>query len=512
MRGATRNLRRGVAGLAWASGISTHVLRCESCSALRRCTPALLLAVPLIAGCARRESVDVKSASPPVPTTSVVSVTVSPAAVGPARVAPTVSACRAGCDRATRGTFAAWLGFDPADGEKLFASTTNAELLAKIQALAATKGRKVVARPLGEFLAAQDKTPHEPAVFVSSQGHYFLFVGMINAGKEPEYEVVHGHFDAGLQSRRRLEGVEHVDQVWTLAPAAIAGIPIRCGEGEVTVSKLVHNFGEIRPGRKYEVAISMKNSGKRTIVLKKPHTTCGCTKPQYQSKAKLKPGQLPEELLPGETTEMMVGVSLKPVAAVYLPVTPVLVDKESGAEREFEVQLVAFQRQTMEVAPKTLDFGTFTVGSRLATRVLRLVEVPSDRFRLKRIDVGTVPVTQRITEEKSEAGLSTYRVEFALDPNKTEPGTHAGDITVVTDSDVQPTRVVPVSWRKKGRVEVVPPVLTFGAVRQQDTGAALDSGWRQGDVRRESFRRSRSRVSDGRRKRGVLPRRSADIY
>jgi hypothetical protein len=469
MRGAARNGPRGSACLAWISS-NPVALSFQLCARIPSGALSLLLMASLAAGCAQRDSAEVASHSGPVsPTQAATVIGGSATGASSPTATRTSSSCRAACDRAARGTFAAWFGFDPADGETLFASTTSAELLAKVQALAATKGKKVVARPIGEFLAAQEKTEQAPAIFVSTFGHYLLFVGTIKAGKDPEYEIVHGNLEAALATRRRLEEDEHVNEVWTLTPAPAGGIPIHVGNGEVTVSKLIHNFGEIRSGRKYEVAVGMKNTGTRTVVLKKAHTICGCTKPQYAPKEKPKPGTLPDELLPGETTVLTVGVELKPVAAVYLPVTPILVDKESGVERQFDVQLVAFQRETLELTPKVLDFGTFAAGSRPATRILRVAEVPSDRFRLKRVEIGTVPVSQRITEEKNQAGLSTFRIELMLDPDKTGPGTHAGDITVVTDSDVQPTRIVPVSWRKKGHVEIVPPVLSFGAVRTTDS-------------------------------------------
>lgn len=460
MLGATNHSHRRAEILAFSGGAVRSAWRGYHLACLGRRVIFFGLSSILLIGCSQRDASSVRTDSKPAEAQQSASHP-SPADSG-------VPFCRANCARATRSLFAGWLGFDPADGDRLFAATTSAELLAKVQAAASKQGKRVLAQPLSEFVAAEEKSPQEPAVLVSSSGHYYLFVGAIKAMKDPDYEIVHGNFEAGLYSRRRLQETEGVVQVWTLSPPATQGIPIHVGNGELTVSKLLHNFGEVRPDLKYEVTINMKNTGSHTILLKTPHTTCGCTKPSFKPTQKPKFAGLPDELLPGQAIDMVVGVNIKPVAAVYLPVTPALVEKDSAAERDFEVQLVAFQRKAMEVTPRSLDFGTITIGGDPVKRSVRIVEVPTDRFHLKAVKSDIAALSHRITEEQDEAGLTTYRVEFLLDPAKANAGTYHGEVTVVTDSDVQATKTIAVSWRKKGHVEVQPPVLSFGAVRPSD--------------------------------------------
>jgi hypothetical protein len=71
---------------------------------------------------------------------------------------------------------------------------------------------------------------------------------------------------------------------------------------EITFSKKVHDFGDIKEGDVVETTFSFSNSGKAPLLITKIKASCGCTIPSNWKK---------EAILPGETSSFTVKFNSK---------------------------------------------------------------------------------------------------------------------------------------------------------------------------------------------------------
>lgn len=141
-----------------------------------------------------------------------------------------------------------------------------------------------------------------------------------------------------------------------------------------------------------------------------------------------------------------------------------LFEKGTGVSRQVEALLFGSQRASMEVMPDSIDFGTVAPGTSYS-RTIRLSEVPSDRFILKALACGELPITHTVAVATDENGLVTYHLNLELRArNQDVIGEHREVITLITDSVVRPEVPVPVRWQVEPPVRAIPSVVSLGTV------------------------------------------------
>jgi hypothetical protein len=178
-----------------------------------------------------------------------------------------------------------------------------------------------------------------------------------------------------------------------------------------------------------------------------------------QTTTKLEPGQtfdLNIRLVPGQATSTRQSVGIK------------CYEEGTSATFRFVLDLLANQRQSMNIIPKFLDFGLVVPGEEV-NRVITFREVPTDRFSISKIDVGTLPLTFTTQETTALDGMNHYQIDlrFNLKDEKIE-GKQQSEIVFSTDSHQYPVIKIPVIYEAAPFVYAVPSIVSFGTIKVKE--------------------------------------------
>ncbi len=295
--------------------------------------------------------------------------------------------------------------------------------------------------------------PARPVVLLHKSGHLCVLFGAIRVNGKLLYQMIHGGEAVSLVTKQALleAGFE---EAWRFEKKAGAGVPIHVGSAVLDMDRLWHNFGEVFPDKPLEAKFRLKNVGNKTVVLGKALVSCQCTVPNLGERTTLAPGEA-----------LGITVATKPTGSTSLRnlVTLTFYEKGSGASRSVQLSLIGNQRESMEVTPTTVDFGLLVPGRR-CRRLISLREKPTDRFLLKTIDPGKLPITHNVEVARDKDGLRTYRVTLDLSLNEGWSGECRGALQVATDSYIRPTITVPVRFEVEPPVRAIPSVISFGTL------------------------------------------------
>jgi hypothetical protein len=119
------------------------------------------------------------------------------------------------------------------------------------------------------------------------------------------------------------------------------------------------------------------------------------------------------------------------------------------------------QIASLAVVPSVLDFGTVRAGTDIK-RHLRISESAHDRFAIKSIDTGNIPLEYSMSTRQNAEGLRDYILNFTLSQKDDSTPENARLVTVHTDSHLNPEVKVPIAYRVLADLQVSPQVIAFG--------------------------------------------------
>jgi len=364
----------------------------------------------------------------------------------------TPSHCPAQCVSTTVAIAREGLGLDPEEqGKKeLLDAVALFESLDKEDKDAGSTSIRV---PVEDTIEKVTEGPAAPVVFVHNSGHLYVLLGAIKVNDKLLCQVVHGGESVSLVTKRMLlEG--GFQEAWRFEKKEGVAVPIHVGSTVIEIDKLWHNFGETLPDKSLECAFHLKNTGKNTVILDKPIVSCQCTVPDLGEKTKLASGgTLDLKILtkPASSTSLRNSVGLT------------FYEAGNGMSRRVQLALIGSQRESMEVTPTKLDFGIVVPG-KVCSRVVSLREKPTDRFVLKEVGSGDLPLSHNVETTKDSNGLATYRVHLELNVKDESLGEQHGELVLSTDSDVRPKVTIPVLFKTESPLRATPSVISLGTV------------------------------------------------
>ncbi len=362
------------------------------------------------------------------------------------------SRCPAKCVRTALAIAREQLGLAPEGQTRQRVSTTDA-IFTSLEEQGASLGSTITRVPIADVIEKMVEGPAVPVVLVHKTGHLYALFGAIRVNNKLLCQVVHGGEAVSLLPRETLfEG--DFQEAWRFERKQGAGVPVHFGSAVVEIDKLWHNFGEILPDEPVECAFRLKNVGDTTVILGKPVVSCQCTVPNVGAET---------TLAPGETFDLKVAKKPTGSASLRNSIGLMLCEQGDGVSRPVSLTLIGSQRESMEVNPGTLDFGTVLPG-KVCSRTMSLREKPTDRFIIKQVDPGSLPIAHEVEVSRDQYGLATYRVQLRLKANENSPGESLGELNLTTDSYVRPKVTIPVRFRIESPVVAIPGVISLGTV------------------------------------------------
>lgn len=415
-------------------------LGCHGCDGRQRARGIAIIVVLALGGCGSWDALPTKEVA--LPTKEV-----PPPFVG----SGSPGECAARCIPVTEYIARAELGLDPIELGKETSGDYRA-VFRGLKTQSKATGGIVRSVSVAELLHELKEGTMRPTVLVDKKGHLYLILGVLNVDGEFMCQLVHGDMPVSLVSKAQITHAGF-QEAWRLERKA-EGVPIHVGSGSVRINKVYHNFGEVNPDKKLECTFSLKNVGNTTLLLDKPRASCSCATTSALENTRL-----------GPTETKVVGVAVQSTNAASQRYSVVLrfFEKGTGVSRQVELLLIASQRKSMEVAPARLDFG-LVVSGRSYSRTVRMSEVPSDRFVLKKVDAGKLPIVHEIEATKDKDGLATYRIRLGLEVDDRWSGKHTGELGLTTDSHVRPQVTIPVEFEIAPLVRAIPSVVSLGSV------------------------------------------------
>jgi hypothetical protein len=291
-------------------------------------------------------------------------------------------------------------------------------------------------------------------VLVHKKGHFYGLLGTIEINDVRFFQLIHGGSQVWLATSEQLERAGFIE-VWKLGRTS-SEIPIPVGKNVLWVDNLYHNFGEVKPASEVTGVFNFRNGGDKTLILSKPETSCGCIVPNIDTATKIESGKsflLKISLISSQSISTRQTVGMK------------CYEEGSGILQQFTLDLFANQRESMEIVPKSLDFG-FVTPHEEVKRTVTLKEVPTDRFSISKINFGNLPLTCAMQEMTALDGMKYYQTElrFLLKNEKIE-GKQRDEIVFITDSHQFPQIKIPVTYEVAPIVQAIPSIVSFGTVR-----------------------------------------------
>jgi hypothetical protein len=304
---------------------------------------------------------------------------------------------------------------------------------------------------VSDFLKSQELGASDPAVLVHENGHLYIVLGLVEFDGRLAYQVVHGDSPVWLIGETQLEKAGF-RETWQFTRIA-QSYPIHVGSGVLSIDGLSRNFGKVLPEIDESCHFSFQNTGKTTVVLDTPKTSCGCV---TTSIAK------PTPMAPGESVDLVLGLNTGKSASLRHSVALQCFEKGTGKSCRTRLFVFASQQESMHVVPERLDFGTIVPGETVS-RTVTLSEVSTDRFTVQAVDVGDLCLSSAFESYEEDDGLVVYRIGLTLAPEEAAAGSHAGMVVVATDSQQLPRVEIPVRYQVPSRVVAIPETISFGS-------------------------------------------------
>ena len=350
------------------------------------------------------------------------------------------------------------LGLDPNGLDSLNAGDVGGV----IKAIGETRkndGRAVREVPMTELLSLENATCGAVGVIADSEGHLYVLMRRIKSGPHVLRQMMHGSAGPDLVPEASLSAPRFT-RAWAFASSGKpAGVPLKVGRGELTVSECFHNFGEVPSRGTIAHEFKLSNSGGVPIAFDKPRTSCTCTTTSSEQRT---------VLAPGETKTLGVSLLLRNVPSCQQNVVLKLEDPQGKAERELVLSLLGNQGTFRSSSPEMVDFQKVLPG-RSYTRSLLVEESDVDRFDIKAVEVGKLPIRWTKITERNARGNRVYTVALELSPDyDLTPGFHTGEVVLVPDAQ-GPDIPAPVRFDVAPWVRVSPQAINLDEVKVGET-------------------------------------------
>jgi len=355
--------------------------------------------------------------------------------------------CAGRCIPSTVYVACAELGLDLMElGEEIDGGPSDVFLALKTHSEAT--GGSVRSVSVAKLMDELKNGPTPPTVLAHENGHLHLLLGALDVDGHLMCQLVHGDMAVSLVSKAQILRAGF-QEAWQFEKT-VEGVPIRVGSGTLRLDGVCHNFGEVKPDEEFECAFTLSNVGDTPLVLGDPRSSCSCTTTSSWENA---------ELAPSQTKNLGVAFRSTSAPSQRHSVFLTCFEKGTGVSRQVELFLFGSQRKSMVVTPTRLDYGRVVPGESYC-RTVCLREVPTDRFVLKNVDLGELPIVHEIEETKGEDGLAVYRIRLRLNVDDGSSGQNAGNLGLTTDSLVRPQVTIPVKFETAAPVRAVPSVVS----------------------------------------------------
>lgn len=343
------------------------------------------------------------------------------------------------------------LGLDPTERRNISPRTWQA-IVDVFQKESGQKESSISAVPLQELLSRNTVGPMAPVILEHKTGHVYVIIGSIKVGDSLMWQMIHGESPVSLVSEELLSQAGF-ESVWACEKSE--NVVVSVGQSTLEVDRLHHNFGDIKPGESLLCSFHLSNTGPKAIVVDKVRTSCSCISTNVKKKAVLEPSRsLDLELtmrVPGST-------SLREPA--ILP----LYEKDTGSSKQVSFLILGTHRKLMDISPDHVDFGS-VVPRRTYTRTVLLKELPTDRFALLGVEVGTLPLTYEIERRRDSNGLSIHKLDLALSvPEGATSGKTRSVVALNLDGHERQRAHVPVSYEVEPPIKISPSAVSFGTI------------------------------------------------
>ena len=362
------------------------------------------------------------------------------------------SQCDARCIPAAVAIAREGLGVDP-EAPKGQVGDNSQAIFESLRNEGSVNGSTIIRVPAIDVIEKMTEGPATPVVLVNKTGHLYILFGAIRVNDKMLYQVVHGGEPVSLITKQALSEGSFQD-AWRFQKKKAVGTPIHVGLATIEIDKLWHNFGETFPDKSLECTFHIKNAGNKAVILDKPAVSCQCTVPNLGEKT---------ELAPGKIFDLKVVTKASGSTSLSNSIGLTFYEKGNGTPRQVQLSLIGSQRESMEIAPTKLDFGLMIPG-KPCSRTVTLREKPTDRFVLKDVDIGNLPLERRIEATRDQNGLATYRVHLELKVDERSSKEQQGELILTTDSLVRPKVTIPITFQIEPLIRAIPSVISLGAV------------------------------------------------
>lgn len=362
-------------------------------------------------------------------------------------------ACESNCVHAATLLACARLGLRPADHRRLVSELRNGAALEPLRDYAAQAGGSVEKVSLDECLRRTEFDGEWPILIPDAAGHLHLLFGRYPRDGKLFCQLVHGDSPPMLltESQMRERGFA---EAWILKAAESADVQIPVGQGLVRADKLYHSFGVVDYQSAQATTFRLTNIGKSTILLSHPKVSCGCTKADISG----------AKVAPRESVEIKVTVTPDHSSVIHHTVALEMFEKGSGIVGKAVFTVLGNRPEISSVVPDRLDFGRCSSEAAPVVRAVRLTEVEADRFTVKTVDAGSLPVRSTIEVVALNDGLHRYVIHLSFDPKGLAAGAYSDSIRIVTDSEYRPEIKLPASFTVLSKIRPDPAAVSFGIV------------------------------------------------
>jgi hypothetical protein len=229
------------------------------------------------------------------------------------------------------------------------------------------------------------------------------------------------------------------------------GNVIRAGAGELSVDALWRSFGAIKPLAEARTEFSLTNVSAVPVKILGVHTSCGCTTVGDLRFRTIEPGAsltIPVSVKGGSQPLIQQGVIL----ALTTPL--------DNTPRFVRFNLFGWQPESVETIPRGLDFG-LVFRDQPAKLSIRLTESVADKYEIRSVDVGKLPITCTTERTRTNDG---YVMHCRLDPSNLSSGEHRGIVRVVNSSRRRPVVEIPVRFGVASEIHARPGLVEFSDV------------------------------------------------
>jgi hypothetical protein len=336
------------------------------------------------------------------------------------------------------------------------------ELLALLKSQSENTGSSVVVRNVGDCLtelaSRAEPCPSDVMLLIHPNGHYYLLLGTVMIGDTLTYQVIHGDSPVWLIDKSSLENAKFAE-VWQFKYDETKGVPVQIGETILELSSHYVNFGKVLPTTKLESVFYLKNTGSKSLILRKPEVSCRCTVTDDLADA---------ELQSGESREFKVSFETSSGSSERHSVSVPIFEKGTGLSKKLNFELLASQQQSMGIDPLGVDFGNVDMGKKY-TRTLNFTEVPTDRFSITKFLSTRKQLQGSFHTIGINQGLKTYQVEITFIPDSQKPDRTNDIVTIETNSILRPKVEVPFTYNLLPEIRAEPSSVALGSIAVGET-------------------------------------------